>query len=422
MSEVKQGFVKVGFVALGCALSGCSGADVSAGSEGDAINLNRCFGADCGVHAQSLSGSGSDSRPCGDVVGALEAPLVFEGLGDPSYSLAAYEGADGTVWALQSVRAALDPGPARIYLTRHSSDGALLATTDVLALDESNGRSLTAALAVDSTGEATVGIYSSYAPNADAEVQEELTLYGFDFDLQPVGASRTFRGIATPRMVGGAVGSVWVAGNAFGNAPHGTIARITQREPDWIQTAVPTAGQSVDGLSGLTVADDGTAAVLARLNPKWSGEGPNVTKLGLATFDAAGTPLWTLELPGDYTQGFSGALSGSGQGNLVVASVIGENAEEVLLRSVSHDGELGWAYTLPSGFGVDVEVRRDSGRTFASTVGGGLAVIDAAGDSCRRFSMALATEAPSEEVVPWDADAEYVLTVGGPLARFRVPE
>ena len=78
MSEAKPGLVRIGVVALGYVLSGCSGAEVSAGSEGDAINLNRCYGADCGVHAQSLSGSGVEARPCGDVVGALEEPLVFE--------------------------------------------------------------------------------------------------------------------------------------------------------------------------------------------------------------------------------------------------------------------------------------------------------------------------------------------------------
>jgi hypothetical protein len=417
MSEVKQGLVRIGVVALGYALSGCSGAEVSAWSEGDAINLNRCFGADCGVHAQSLSGSGADARPCGDVVGPLEDPLVFESIGN-AFALAVHEGADGTVWAVQNVREPLSTGPASIYLTRYSSAGALLATSGVIALDESNSV-LNAALAVDSAGEATVGFYSVYAPNADAELQEELTLYGFDADMQPAGVSRTFRGIATPRMVGGVGGSVWLAGNAFANAPHATIARITQREPDWIQTAVPSAGQGVGGLSGLTVADDGTAAVLTRLNPKWSGEGPNFVTLGVATFDAAGTPLWTMALPNDYTQGYDGALAGSAQGNLVVASVVGEEPGELLLRSISHDGELGWAYTLPSGFGVDVEVRRDSGRVFAST-GRGLAVVDAAGDSCRQFSIGPATEAPSAPA-PWDAEAEYVLT-GGPLMRYRVPE
>jgi hypothetical protein len=420
MSEVKQGLVRIGVVALGYAISGCSGAEVSAGSEGDAINLNRCYGADCGVHAQSLSGSGADARPCGGVVGALEEPLLFESISDVDQALAAHEAPDGTVWALLSVHGT-NEGYARIVLARFGSDGALLATSDVIGTEEDHTY-LDAALAVDSTGEATVGLYTSYAPNADVDPSEELTLYGFDRDLQPVGVSRTFRGMASPRLVGGVGGSVWLAGNAFGNAAHGAIAHITQHEPDWIQTAVPTAGQSVGGVSGLTVADDGVAAVVARLNPRWSGEGPNIVKLGLATFDVAGKPLWTLELPGDYTQGFLGSLGGSAEGNLVVAGMVGENNDESVVRSVSRSGQLGWAYSLQGGFGVDVEVRRDSGRTFAST-GSRLAVIDAAGDSCRQFSLPGPLAAPRAADSPaWDPDAEYVLATGGSLARFRVPE
>jgi hypothetical protein len=383
MSEAKPGLVKIGVVALSYALAGCSGAEVSAGSEGNAINLGRCYGADCGVRAQSLSGTGADARPCGDGVARLEDPLVFESIPDAYQVLAVHEAPDGTVWAVQSVRR-IDDGYARIVLTRFSSDGALLATSDVIGTEEEHTL-LDTALAVDSTGVATVGLYTSYAPNADVDLQEELTLYGFDQDLQPLGVSRTFRGMATPRLVGGADGSVWLAGNAFGNAAHGAVARITQREPDWIQTAVPTAGQSVGGVSGLTVADDGVSAVVARLNPRWSGEGPNIVKLGLATFDAAGTPIWTLELPGDYTQGFLGSLGGSAAGNLIVAGMVGENNDEAVVRSVSRSGELGWAYSLQGAFGVDVEAGRHSERALVR-IGRGLAVIDGAGDSCRMFS------------------------------------
>lgn len=425
MSEVKQGLVRIGVVALGYALSGCSGAEVSAGSEGDAINLNRCFGADCGVHAQSLSGSGVEARPCGGVVGPLEDPLVFESIPDAYQVLAVHEAPDGTVWAVQSQRK-IDEGYGRIVLTRFSSDGALLAISDVIGTEE-EFTLIDTALAVDSTGQATVGLYTSYAPNADADVQEELTLYGFDQDLQPLGVSRTFRGMATPRLVGGADGSVWLAGNAFGNAAHGAIARLTQREPDWIQTAVPTAGQSVGGVSGLTVAEDGVSAVVARLNPRWSGEGPNIVKLGLATFDAAGKPIWTLELPGDYTQGFQGSLGGSAAGDLIVAGMVGENNDEAVVRSVSRNGELGWAYSLQGGFGVDVEPGRHSERAIVST-GRAVAVIDAAGDSCRMFSTSgllggpsTGAETPAESPA-WDPNADYVFAMSGGLMRVRVPE
>jgi hypothetical protein len=422
MSEVKPGLVRLGVAALGYVLAGCSGAEVSAGSEGNAVNLNRCFGADCGVRAQSLSGSGSDATPCGGVVGPLDEALVFESVPDGRQILAASEAPDGTVWALHSVRAS-DGGNARVVLARFSSDGALLGTSGTFGAEDEHSV-INAALAVDATGEATVGLYTSYAPNADVDPREELTLYGFDPELQPVGVSRPFLGVASPLLVSGPGGGVWLTGDATGNAPRGTVARITRHEPDWIQTAVPSAGHGVDGLSGLTVADDGVAAVIARLNPKWSGDGPNVVKLGLATFDAAGRPLWTLELPGDYTQGYRGSLGGTAEGNLVVAGIVGEDSdsEELVVRSVSRTGQLGWAYSVPGALGAGVEVNRDSGRVYAGA-GNGLAVIDASGESCRRFSIPFPLVAAGDpESRPWDPNAEYVFATGGDLVRLRVPE
>ena len=420
MSEAKLGLVKMGVVALGYAVAGCSGAEVSAGSEGDAINLSRCYGADCGVRAQSLSGAAVDATPCGDVVGPLDEALVFESIPDGDQFLTAYEAPDGTVWALYNLARTAYGNPP-VALARFSSDGALLGTSAPIGAEDENSY-VHASLAVDATGEATVGLYTSYAPNADVDPREELTLYGFDQELQPVGVSRSFLGVASPLLVGGPGGSVWLTGDATGNSAHGAVARITRHEPDWIQTAVPSAGHGVDGVSGLTVADDGVAAVIARLNPKWSGEGPNVVKLGLATFDAAGKPLWTLELPGDYTQGYRGSLGGTADGNLVVAGIVGEGSEELVVRSVSRTGQLGWAYSLPGGFSAGIEVHRDSGRAFAG-LGNALAVIDANGDSCRRFSLPLPlVAAGAAESQAWDPDAEYVYAWSRDLVRLRVPE
>lgn len=427
MSRIHKGFGTLGLMALGSWLPGCSEADVSAGSEGDAVNLNRCYGADCGVRAQSLSGSAAAATPCGDVEGELTEQLIFEAIGEGGQALAAEEAADGTVWAIESVRGR-DEGYEKFYLARFAADGALLASK--LIASELDHTLLSTALVVDASGTATVGVYSSYAPNADSDLIEELTLYGFDTELQPVGTPRTFRGMGTPQLAASR-GSVWLAGNAFGNAAHGAISRVTNLAPDWIQTAVPTAGAGVGGVSGLTVADDGFAAVVARLNPKWSGSGPNVVKLGLAAFDATGKPLWTLALPASFTQGYQGGLGGTAKGNLVVAGMMGEAGEELRVQAVSREGELGWAYTLETAWSADIEVRRDSGRTFAGTRAG-LAVIDGAGETCRQFSIpsAAATgpmampEAPAmpAESAPWDPDAEYVLAVGGLLQRFRVPE
>ena len=380
--------------------------------------MNRCYGADCGVRAQSLNSAAASTTPCGEVEGELTEPLYFESIGEENsqtQTLAAVEEADGTVWAIENVRG-FDRGHGDYYLARSASDGSLLASKVIGS--ESDFTLINAALTVDANGFATVGLYSNYVPTADSDFSEELTLSSYDSDLQQMGTPRTFRGMATPQLAS-AGGSVWLAGNAFGNAAHGTISRVTNLEPDWIQTAVPTAGQGVGGVSALTVADDGFAAIVARLNPKWNGSGPNVIKLGLAAFDATGTPLWTLALPTTFTQGYQGDIGGTADGKLVVAGMVGDNGEEMRIQSVSREGELGWAYTLEGASGADIDVRRDSGRTFAGTRHG-LAVIDGAGETCRQFSIPVFQEESTSPA--WDPDGEYVLVVGGELARLRVPE
>ena len=366
----------------------------------------------------SNTSDAAQAKACGELVGALQDRLVFAPLGENlrARALDAKEAADGSVWSVQSVTT-LSRGYEDLYLTHHAADGELLGVSDAIA-SEAERSLIDAALAVDAEGLVTVAVYSSFAETADSEVLERLTLHRFDRDLRVQGLARAFRGLATPHLSSGALGSVWLAGNAAGNAAHGAISRISNGEPDWIQTAVPTSGQGVGGISALTVADDGFAAVVGRLNPKWSGDGPNVVKLGISTFDEFGTPLWSLALPTEYTQGYLGALSGTADGSLVVAGRVGEQGEALLVQGVSRAGEIGWSYQLAAGFGPSLEVRRDSGRTFVA-LGNELAVIDRDGESCRRFSV---PGPATSESPPWQPDAEYVLVVGGELTRLRVPE
>lgn len=424
MAAIERGFAGAGLVALAGLLSGCGSEDVAAGSEGDAVNLGRCYGADCGSQAQPLSGEAPDVEVCGDMAGKLEDHLIFEAIAPDvhAYAIDAKEAPDGSVWAIQSVTD-VEQGNASFYLTHHSNAGALLGVSDAIG-SEGHSTQVDAALALDPSGVVTVALYSVYAETADSELVERLTLYTFDGDLTPVGAPRAFRGLATPHMAGGPLGSVWLAGNATDNATHGAISRLTGGEPNWIQTAVTTSGQSVGGVSGVAVADDGFAAIVARLNPKWSG-GPNVVKLGISSFDETGTPLWSLSLPTDYTSGYGGSLGATADGSLVVAGVVGDERGDLLVQWISRDGVLGWSYRVPQVQGPSIEVRRDSGRSFVSTYQG-LAVIDRDGTSCRQFSGAVTGPLVEEPAVadsaPWRADAEYVLAVGGELARFRVPE
>jgi len=414
----KQGLaIAARTLALGVAAAGCSGNAVSAGSESDAVNLSRCFGADCGVHAQSLSSQDVLARPCGDVEGPLADPVVFEEITGGLMVLAAVEGAEGSVWALQTEGGGRD-GFGTLNLAHFSADGARLASVPVGGA--SDHTVVKGTLAVDTTGVVTIGVYSAFAPDADSDVVEELELSSFDADLAPLGASRRFRGMAGPQLLGGPGGSIWLAGDAEANSPHGAISRITQREPDWIQTAVPSSGQGTGtGVSGLAVGDDGVAAVLAGVTPKWSGTGPDVLKLGISTFDATGKPLWTLKLPTEYASGWVPALGGTAEGDLVVVGALGENGQSLLVRQVSRSGSLGWAYTV-DGSSPSVEVKRDSGRAFVGALNR-VAVIDAAGESCRQFSVAVDDESKAA-AEPWRADGEYLLAAGSGLVRFRVPE
>jgi hypothetical protein len=406
-----------GLSAAAVLLAACNGAEVSAGSEGDAINLTRCFGANCGVLAKALQANDLDADACGEVAGALEEPVRFEPVED-SEVFAADEAPDGSVWALLRSRGVKGPYGA-VRLAHFSEDGALVALSEVLASERQNA-SHEFALTVDTSGAVTVGDYHSYAPDADSDVLEELSLYEFGSDPQLDVLPRLFRGMATPRLFGAAAGSVWIAGNAAGNATHGVVSRVTDREPDWIQTAVPSAGQGVGALGGLTVADDGFAAVVARSNGRWSGSGPNVTRLVVSTFDGAGVPQWTLELPTDYTAGYSGSLGGTADGDLVVAGAVGENGDSMLVRQLTREGELGWGYRVESTFGGAIEVKRQSGRTLVS-VGNGVAVIDGDGARCRKFMV---PQLDDYEPGPHarDPGAEYFLGVGDGIVRFRIPE
>jgi hypothetical protein len=416
MVKSRRGLGKVaGALALGMAAAGCSGADVSAGTESSAVNLGRCFGADCGIDAQALAQADVVAEPCGSVAGKLEDQLVFERVAPGATVTDATQGDDGSVWALVRVteNGQLD-SPIELTLAHYSNDGKLLQTRLITTLPpDTNAES---SLVLDSTGSITLGVYTIFAENADVEPTEELELSSFDQELAALGGPRRFRGMASPHLFGGAAGSVWLAGNADANAAHGVVSRITKREPDWIQTRVPSAGQGVLGVTGLSVASDGTSAVIASLSPKWSG-GPDLMTLGVSTFDAQGRPAWTLELPHDYTSGYPPAIAGSAEGTLFVAGAI-EEGQSIAVRAISRDGEALFAYTL-AGNSSSVEMRGE--RVFVSTFRS-LAVIAADGSSCRQFPLAgLAAEeaAPAE---PWQPDRDYVLATGGDLMRFRVPE
>src|SRR5688572_6380099 len=84
MAGSKLGIHSLCWLAAGAAswAVGCSGDQVSAGDEGDTINLERCYGVDCRRAPQSFEVSAAgEGEPCIESGLALEEPFDFEAVG-----------------------------------------------------------------------------------------------------------------------------------------------------------------------------------------------------------------------------------------------------------------------------------------------------------------------------------------------------
>ena len=417
MAKKKVGPGVVSLGALLLAATGCSGGDASAGSEGNAINLGRCYGANCGEQVQAVKVEDVPAASCVDVGAELEEPLSFEVI-DGARPAGIRIAPDGTVWVLERSDGMPPSGGASLSLAHFSIDGVLLGTTGVVT-SESDHVWTEQDLAVDAAGVATVAVYTNFAETADSEVIEELKLFSFDAELQSMGAPLVFHGVAVPKLAGADAGTYWLAGNAVGNKSHGVVSRVEGREPVWIQTGVPTSGNGAGvGVSGLAVASDGTSAILAQRSPRWSG-GPDVYRYGIATYDAAGKPIWNMELPTEFVGGYRATLVGTPEGDLVVAGVTSEGSN-VTIRSVSRTGQLGWAFQVQSLDADNLALDPETGRTFATTTQG-LAVIEAEGQSCKLHGNPHAPGALSLFGMP-RVRGDHVYASDGYLVwRYRLP-
>lgn len=368
--------------------AGCSGGAVSAGDEGDTINLGRCYGVDCGSTALAATGSEATvGEPCGPVMGTLSEPFEFEPVASRMSLKDFKRSPDGSFWLLGLTEPMdLNNEFREAVLFHYSAEGQLLARSEPLQKGDAH-TSMEETLAVDASGNALVAIYSVYAVTADSELEEQLNLYSFAPDFTALGPPIAFRGIGVARLGPDPSGAILLAGNALNNAAHGVIARLENGEPSWIQTRVPTSGQGAGvGVSALVVDEAGKSAVISQRSKRWE-SGPNVYTYGIATFEVDGMPAWDLVLPTPYESGYIAAMAGSPRGELVVAGY-GEGSgtgRNLLVRSVSKTGELGWAYTVPS-FWPNVVVDPQTGRTFVSG-NDALAVIEADGALCRYLDV-----------------------------------
>jgi hypothetical protein len=370
--------------------AGCS-SGISAGEEGDTINLSRCWGVDCGASAQAINGGDSAAEACTAGGRELQDLVDFEPFDATGFRYSVNElrtGPDGSFWLLATSYEQMpndgEPEPALIHYT---SEGELVGVIDPIASAEQY-TSMDYTLGVDSAGNAVVALYTVYAPNADAELIERMYLYSYDQQLQPIGERIAFSGASPGLLVSDGAGGLVFAGNAMDNAQRGVLTRLIDREPSFVQTNVPSGGISTTGVCGLQVTEDGTLAVLSQRVPRSeNGNGPY--KFGLSTFDRDGKPLADLRLPGEFESGSRGALAGSGDTFVVMNQNIPDTTQgayvpTALVRGFTKQGEIEWAFQVNSGW-PNTLVDAETGRAFIDTWGG-IAVIESDGSSCEVFA------------------------------------
>jgi hypothetical protein len=406
--------------------AGCS-SQISAGDEGNTINLSRCWGVDCGSKAQSITGADSAAEAC--VVGEreLEELVEFDEFDPTGFRYTVNElrsGPDGSFWILATTSPqdpmAGEPEPALIHYT---SEGELVGVIDPIAsAQQYTGMRYT--LGVDGAGNAIVALYTLYAPDADSELIERMYLYSYDAQLQPIGERIAFSGASPGLLVTDGTGALAFAGNAMDNAQRGVLTRLIDREPTFVQTNVPSGGISTTGVCGLHVTEDGSFAVLSQRVPR-SEDGNGPTKFGIATFDRDGKPLADLRLAGEFEPGYGAALAGTGDSFVVMNQNLREMTEgpyvpTALVRGFSQAGQVEWAFEVKAGWPnalVDAE-----GRAFIDTWDG-LALIAPGGSSCEVFAF----EPGDNGAIRIDAGSFVVrgqhvyVASGGRLSRYTLP-
>jgi hypothetical protein len=378
---------------------GCGTGEVPVGQEGSAINLARCYGeeTDCKATAKTNDPVEIGVADCTAEGEPLEHELVLPALPEPGGVARMKAAVDGGLWVLSH-----EP----VRLSRYSASGTLLWTSDALTAP-SEFTNFETDLAVDEAGNATVAVYSVYAPNADVDLVESLTANTFDPEGQAVGDPVGFVGISHPRLIGAEAQGFVVAGSGVNGSSRGILSRIRAGEPEWVQTNVPGTA-----IAALALADDGGVSVLSQLNP----DGDFDQKLGVSRFDPEGNPLGTLVLPTVYADGYVAAMVRAPNGDVVIDAVLDQRRK--LVRRVSADGELGVAVIVP-GWDPQLDVDGESGRIF---VGGiqNVAVIAGDGQACALHAVRPRASGEIITVTQLAAAAPYlyVALAGGEIRRY----
>jgi len=351
--------------------SGGVGAEPAGGGQTSAepIDASRCSTVSCDPTPLADS-------PCCAEVRACDAPATVTLRADLRVDVD--EGAvqkivlapDGTAWTLLRDEAAQ-------WVEHYTADGQLVGRGPRMEVE--GGPAFTVAdLSAGGDGHAWVVSYTqTVGETADDAFSEWVTLDEFDADGALLHAPLALTGLGGSLVAAGPGGDVTLAGNAANNAHQGSLLRLTQAgEPRFVQSGVQTDGQGVNaGIAGLLVHADGSTTILSQLSQSLGGE----TVFGVSRFDAVGTPGGYWAVPTIFAGGYTGALAGDANDNLVVAGMVGDSTSVV--ETFPGDGRVSWAFEVPANYTPSVAFDSGRGRVFAGAWGG-VAVIASSGASC----------------------------------------
>jgi hypothetical protein len=359
MSERRGAYV---VFAVGLGLFACETENVSVDSEGEALNLARCWGTDCERVRSEPIKAASFGRCDLPPERALDLEWERELCGkacDPERLVAA---PDGTAWVLGMSQR----GARVLVLSHYAVDGSPLGEAEVTTISNPNAL-VESDLACDQRGHCYVIWYTLYAETADSELIQAAAVQEFDVRVAAVGQPVALTGVAQPLVSGGAAGKVAVAGPASSGAHRGSLAVLDAGTLLFTQNNVDTYGrlQGV-GIAGMATDSEGRIAVLAQRDAQIAGS----SRFAITRFDAGGKPVWDRTIAAGFDSGVPAVLVGDDAGNVTMAGFLppadpsGGHGEFILLHHLDADGRLRWAYELHWG-SLDLAVDAPSGRIFA---------------------------------------------------------
>jgi hypothetical protein len=381
----------------GVFLAGCGDREVSLGAEGDAFNLDRCWGTDCASHATTKTVPAETVATCTpEPGGTLETVFEMDLEQEHCPSLLSCQlglqklvlAPDGSAWVL--AHRLRNMSEQTYVLERRAADGTRLAATEVLGtVDPYTHFELD--IATDERGHCYVAVYKLYVPTADSELDQDSWIEEFDLAGQHVSTVVAYTGTADGRVSVGAPGKIAVVADARNNAHRASLGVFDRAGALlWNQNNVSStgSGQGV-GISGFVFGADGRSLVLSERDYQ---VGTPAT-FGVTRFEADGTPIWDRRLATEFEDGNWASMVSDASGNVTIAGMLPrtDGPPRAVVQSLSADGEPRWA--LEFDWFDSALVAGSEGQIlglggYTPVAGGEAQVLDeiaSDGSSCRRY-------------------------------------